>query len=718
MKKFYILVSAMFALTIATAQGWQWSNPVPTGNQLNSLFFCDMNTGYAVGSNGTIIKTLNGGESWTEQNSPTDIPLFSVYFTDAITGYAVGYYLPHIQPGKSILTQQGSIILKTTDGGLNWIIIGVGYDYGKNAVCFTDENTGYAVGEYGTIIKTVNGGANWVLENSGTYYELHSVYFTDANTGYAVGNNGTIIKTTDSGSTWTPQSSTTSVDLYSITFATGTKGYAVGNGIILGTSNGGTNWIIQNFWIGEPLFSVDFQDATGTGYAVGGYGKILKTVNGGATWVEQISGNSNSLQSVCITTAGHGITVGNHGSILKTEDGGTNWVDQSISATAKGLKALYFPDPGTGYIVGDSGTIVKTTDEGTNWVLLNSGTDVPLNSCSFPDVNTGYAAGAHGTILKTTDAGAIWWLFPNSSINASLNSVFFTDINTGYVVGDSGVVLKTIDGGANWTPLNAGNYNFTSVHFPAPDTGFITGTGDLGSSVIILKTIDGGLNWVQQYSCFNYYLTLSSIHFPDVNTGYVVGYRISHRPPCTWPYILKTIDGGTTWEDTLSIYSSGLTLSSVCFFDANTGYVTGSGGTILKTTDGGINWLFQNSRTSKSLSSVFFTGENTGYAVGEYGTILKTTDGGGFPVGSSNLAFNCGKLKIYPNPSTARITIETSVRVSSGRLSVLDLNGQEIITCQVYGSRKQLDISTFPRGIYFVKITNDKTVETGKIVKY
>ncbi len=55
-----------------------------------------------MGSDGTIIKTVNAGNNWITQSSGTYFWLFSVFFTDTNTGYAVGEF------GK---------ILKTTNGG-------------------------------------------------------------------------------------------------------------------------------------------------------------------------------------------------------------------------------------------------------------------------------------------------------------------------------------------------------------------------------------------------------------------------------------------------------------------------------------------------------------------------------------------------------------------------------------------------------------------------
>jgi hypothetical protein len=76
--------------------------PTASGQDLHSIFFSDVNTGYACGNLGRIIKTTNGGVTWTELYRPCDYSLWSVCFTDSATGYLVG---------------EAGTILKTTNGG-------------------------------------------------------------------------------------------------------------------------------------------------------------------------------------------------------------------------------------------------------------------------------------------------------------------------------------------------------------------------------------------------------------------------------------------------------------------------------------------------------------------------------------------------------------------------------------------------------------------------
>jgi hypothetical protein len=72
---------------------------------------------------------------------------------------------------------------------------------------------------------------------------------------------------------------------------------------------------------------------------------------------------------------------------------------------------------------------------------------------------------------------------------------------------------------------------------------------------------------------------------------------------------------------------------------------------------------------------------------------------------------------IYPNPSSAQITIETSHFLLPGYLSIINLNGQELIHRQITAPQTLIDIPGLSNGIYFVIITNDRTVEVQKFIK-
>jgi photosystem II stability/assembly factor-like uncharacterized protein len=81
----------------------------------------------------------------------------------------------------------------------------------------------------------------------------------------------------------------------------------------------------------------------------------------------------------------------------------------------------------------------------------------------------------------------------------------------------------------------------------------------------------------------------------------------------------------------------GNALYGVHFLDDNVGWAVGNKGTILKTTDGGINWYAKSSNTHAKIRAVQFLNPNLGYCVGDSGLVLKTTNGG-----NNWIKLNCG----------------------------------------------------------------------------
>jgi photosystem II stability/assembly factor-like uncharacterized protein len=87
--------------------------------------------------------------------------------------------------------------------------------------------------------------------------------------------------------------------------------------------------------------------------------------------------------------------------------------------------------------------------------------------------------------------------------------------------------------------------------------------------------------------------------------------------PCSaCPKVWTAVNSGTT-EDLYSVY----------FADTSNGWVVGTGGVIIHSSDGGNNWVVQSSGISDSLNSVYFIDASIGWIAGRK-NILKTTDGG------------------------------------------------------------------------------------------
>lgn len=74
-------------------------------------------------------------------------------------------------------------------------------------------------------------------------------------------------------------------------------------------------------------------------------------------------------------------------------------------------------------------------------------------------------------------------------------------------------------------------------------------------------------------------------------------------------------------------------------------------------------------------------------------------------------------FKLYPNPITSQITIETEHKNKDDFISIYNSKGQELFKKQLSENTTQIDISNLASGLYFVKLINDKTVQIKKIIK-
>ena len=118
------------------------------------MFFTNQNTGWTVGYPGTILKTTDGGINWLPYFSGTDENFESVYFLNDTLGFVAG-------SGANF--SDNSLILKTTNAGENWLVCSIEYNEPLNSIYFIDKNIGYAAGFTITVFffKTTDGGNFW-----------------------------------------------------------------------------------------------------------------------------------------------------------------------------------------------------------------------------------------------------------------------------------------------------------------------------------------------------------------------------------------------------------------------------------------------------------------------------------------------------------------------------------------------------------------------------
>jgi hypothetical protein len=74
-------------------------------------------------------------------------------------------------------------------------------------------------------------------------------------------------------------------------------------------------------------------------------------------------------------------------------------------------------------------------------------------------------------------------------------------------------------------------------------------------------------------------------------------------------------------------------------------------------------------------------------------------------------------IAITPNPANDKITISSLAIKGNTQLSIFNISGEKVLERQLIKNETQLDISALQRGVYFVRLQNEKMVEMGKMVK-
>jgi photosystem II stability/assembly factor-like uncharacterized protein len=228
---------------------------LPESSGISSSVFMKSNTeGYVVTGNGHILKTEDGGSNWYLLHAPGNV-LNSVHFPpNSDTGFTCG-------TGGTVWSFDDTSITDISTPTVSHL----------KSICFPESiNEGKVLGE--VYIGRYKDNAWNNLQFYDSTLPRVSIFFIDNNTGWAVGGYGTINYTTD-GIQWLVGQTSTGTyddDLHDVFFINSSEGWIVGVGIIWHSDNGGINWTddAPGFADGMGLTSVYFISAE-EGYAAG-----------------------------------------------------------------------------------------------------------------------------------------------------------------------------------------------------------------------------------------------------------------------------------------------------------------------------------------------------------------------------------------------------------------------------------------------------------------
>ena len=464
---------------------------------VNSVAFQDHQNGIAVmgvfpfttNPPGTIIRTTDGGATWTQIDGPERIELIS--HVPGSGGVYIGQVGSRLSPGYYLSKDGGDTWIRSEELAFFVPIVFTsptqGYSSG-NALEFLINFTGYPhypkltfkkyVGEpltfdpdYADQLLFIPQAVDALPEN----YRIFSIDVVDENTIWAVafdasvGNmvpvdhQSLVLKTTDGGDNW---------ESYAIEGAPGRVSFDIH------AFDANTAWVTT-------------QD-NGNGQGRG----LFKTEDGGQTWTEKYNHISGGVWLHFFDDQ-EGVAI-NRNSMSRTIDGGETWDtiaaanfppfnEDDLTIIGSGSNTLANVDDHLWFGT-NNGLVYHSADRGRNWTADSTLAGVSVRTIAFKDTLNGLALSPY---------------FFNSGFNVPID------------------VLRTVDGGQTWENLNDGPsafqyYDLTNLAYVPNTANTYVATSNFWDN-LAMYTLDGGVTW----AVFPDVVPFGAIDFLNATTGWI-----------------------------------------------------------------------------------------------------------------------------------------------------------------------------------------------------
>lgn len=307
----------------------------------------------AVGERGAIVYSGNQGKDWTQARVPASVTLTAIHFPSPRNGWAVGH---------------DGLILASQDGGQTWTRQFDGND--ANALMLAAAQVRLrdaqaarqdtaAVQRLEDALEDAKAGAAF-----GPSRPLFDVWFGSDSDGYAVGAFGQVFHTGDAGRHWAlVDIAAVNPDGLHINAVTGHAGallLAAEAGKVFRLDAGAAAWQRLDTGYAGQLFGVRaFQDGAGASVilAYGFGGNVFRSSDQGRHWRAIPSGTKKSLTASVLLADGTLYLAAADGRLYKSSDGGLSF--SAGPAAASQASALALADNGRTLIVAGAGGAVR-----------------------------------------------------------------------------------------------------------------------------------------------------------------------------------------------------------------------------------------------------------------------------------------------------------------------------------------------------------------------
>lgn len=646
------------------SSGWLWGNPLPQGNTLRAMQFSGT-TGYAAGDFGTLLKTSDGGATWSGLPAGTFSNLTVLQVLD----------------GNTLVAGGGCVARRSTDGGATFTRIAFTNvesncpaEANLAALAFLDSNTGFVFEQGGQVFQTDDGGTRFAAKIAvpGTRAVGGGAVPTDAvfrspTQGFVATSDGNVYETTDGGNSWLSVSKTDRA-VRAISFASATVAYAVGDGnLFLKSADGGATWVAKPDGApdGEDLTGVECSGEDVCVLSTKAGSKVGVTKDGGTGWTWPTP-SSDPLYAAGLASATRLVAAGQQGSTVTSDDAGTTFAPVGGRLLGKFSRVVAGRVTGSAFAPGPDGTLGRTVDGGKTWTRGNVATSEDVLDVSFPTVNDGYALDVAGGVFNTNDGGGHWATLDTGS-TARAQAVYAPSAAVVMVVGPTGI-RRSVDSGGS----------FSAVHGAAVGSVQLSGVDRAGSAVVawgaqdVARSLDNGRTWTTVRKPGKYKtvrvgrhrkkvnrLGVRNVDFVDANDGFLLD-----GVGRLW----RTANGGKSWTELPGVGTNGA--RGMSFSSVKSGYLVISSfgdvrqatGFLLRTDDGGATWHPQFVVSDPIADKGVAAGGGTDYLLGGQQSLLYSTSGGDAGA-ASDLTITAPKAR-YAKP--AHIVVTGALKPASG----------------------------------------------------
>lgn len=281
-------------------------------------------------------------------------------FSDPLTGY-FGF-----GPG---------FVIKTIDGGASWTQISSGSGESLNDLDLFADGSLIAVGDNGTVL-TSTGAVPWTLRERFTTSHLQAVQVIGPQEVVAVDQTSRVFSSTDGGATWIAAAATPpGLEAEDLFFANPLDGWVTGFGsggaAVFQTTDGGATWAAAPGFSGAYK-AIDFEGLSG--WAANVSGRFYRTVDGGFSWIQgDLPGSPLQIQDMDFFDVNIGYAVGWWGYAVRSDDGGVTWQTLPTPNTTDQLTDIYLMGPDELWVSTNSGVAYYSANGGQNWAVLEIG---------------------------------------------------------------------------------------------------------------------------------------------------------------------------------------------------------------------------------------------------------------------------------------------------------------------------------------------------------